>query len=65
MCMAPQSLPEIGFLSDVSAGLKEMLSQQATEIKLAYPILFGGKIMIEAAHRSRAQWATVLAQHPR
>ncbi|MDU9004854.1 Crp/Fnr family transcriptional regulator [Sedimentitalea todarodis] len=33
--MATQGLPEIGFLSDVSAGLKEMLSQQATEINLS------------------------------
>ncbi|MEP3332887.1 Crp/Fnr family transcriptional regulator [Sedimentitalea sp.] len=33
--MASQRLPEIGFLSDVSAGLRKMLSEQATEIKLS------------------------------
>lgn len=32
--MATRSLPEIGFLSDASADLKKMLSEQATEISL-------------------------------
>lgn len=54
MCMAPQSLPEIGFLSDVSAGLKEMLSQQATEIKLA-----SGDTLFEQGDEGDALYAII------
>ncbi|MGB0913638.1 MAG: Crp/Fnr family transcriptional regulator [Phaeobacter italicus] len=52
--MAPQSLPEIGFLSDVSAGLKKMLSQQATEIRLS-----AGDTLFEQGDEGDALYAII------
>lgn len=52
--MAVQSLPEIGFLSDVSAGLKEMLSEQASEIRLG-----AGEILFEQGDEGDALYAII------
>ncbi|MEY8831463.1 Crp/Fnr family transcriptional regulator [Sedimentitalea sp. XS_ASV28] len=52
--MAPQSLPEIGFLSDVSAGLKKMLAEQATEITLS-----AGETLFEQGDEGDALYAII------
>ncbi len=52
--MAPQSLPEIGFLSDVSVGLKKMLADQATEITLS-----AGETLFEQGDEGDALYAII------
>lgn len=52
--MKKRSLPEIGFLSDVSAGLKSMLSDQAAEIQLE-----AGQILFEQGDEGDALYAII------
>jgi CRP/FNR family transcriptional regulator, cyclic AMP receptor protein len=52
--MATRCLPEIGFLSDVSAGLKKMLSEQATELHLV-----AGEVLFEQGDEGDALYAII------
>lgn len=52
--MAQRSLPDMGFLSDVSAGLKEMLSEQAAEITLS-----AGEVLFEQGDEGDALYAII------
>ncbi len=52
--MSTRSLPEIGFLSDVSADLKRMLEDQATEISLKQ-----GEVLFEQGDEGDALYAII------